>query len=73
MKFISLIILTPSICLADVLVSMYQAPSDQNKTVVECTFTDGRKDVRLLVKNDDLETYSVVSWFDEHCQEGVDK
>lgn len=69
MAYFFVLTLIPSVCFSEILVSMYQAPSDQNKAVLECSFTDGRKDVRLVVKNDDLESDVVVKWFDLNCKE----
>ena len=49
------------------LLSMYQAPSDKNKTVIECSFEDGRQDQRLLIKNSELDSDKITKWYVNIC------
>lgn len=49
------------------LLSFYQASSDKDKTVIECHFTDGRRDQRLVVKNDELDGKAVEEWVSKRC------
>lgn len=49
------------------IISMYQAPSDKNKTVVECWYEDGKKTELLVVRNTELDTEKVDRWVVNIC------
>lgn len=49
------------------LISIYDSPSDKTKSVVECSFENGRPDQRLVIKNSELESDKVIKWVDNVC------
>ena len=68
---IFMILTIVAVCMAkasEPVLSMYDAPSDKTKTVVECSWPDNsRKDERLIVKNTEVESDKVMRWFTTIC------
>lgn len=62
------VLATITIANAEVNVSIYQAPGDSKKSLVECSYSDKNiSDDRLLVLNSQLESQAVVNWFETVC------
>lgn len=57
-----------SVCNGEVLVSIYQAPGDSRKSLVECSYPDEKRtDDRLLILNSQLNSGAVDKWFSAVC------